>query len=112
MYIPTSILLLATLALPSFAADCFQQSGCKKCASFQQLQDLKNNYCANKWNQANPPLQYNGYSHAQVFGGPVGNKKLCQDAFDDIIGQCYGKNDGGDFNYNGWDLRLGFCQCD
>ena len=36
-----------------------------------------------------------------MFGGRIGSEKLCEDAFDDIIGQCFTKNDGEDLNYDG-----------
>jgi hypothetical protein len=110
----------------AFAATCFPQSGCGKCANFQQVyvpplsfhtlapflqlmilfrsysQDLRTNFCNTKSGIANTPEQFNGYAHAQVFGGPIGDGDLCNRAFDNIVDQCFNHNDGGDFNYNGY----------
>jgi hypothetical protein len=62
-------------------------------------EDLKNNFCATKSGIANTPEQFNGVAHVQVFGGPIGDE--CGPAFDNIVDDCYGKQDGGDFNFNG-----------
>ncbi|KAL1857283.1 alkaline ceramidase ydc1 [Paecilomyces lecythidis] len=102
MHFAASIISLVGLAAPlAFAASCFPQGGCGSCASFQQLEDLKNNFCATKSNIANTPEQFNGQAHVQVFGGPIGSESLCQQAFDNIVDDCFTKKDGGDFNFNG-----------
>jgi hypothetical protein len=60
---------------------------------------LKNNFCANWAGTPNTAEQFNFQAHVQVFGGPIGS--ICAAAFDNIVDDCYGKQDGGDFNYNG-----------
>ncbi|OCL03774.1 hypothetical protein AOQ84DRAFT_392009 [Glonium stellatum] len=113
MRFTTVLVAIFSSAAPlALAATCFPQSGCKSCASFNQLEDLKNNFCANQFNTANTIEQFNGDAHVQVFGGPIGSQSLCSSAFDNIVDDCFTKQDGGDFNFNGWDMKLGFCTCD
>ena len=124
-FIVSSVVAIAGFATFANAANCSSQSGCKQCETngsvwvtpsqmrlCLELIDLSRlnfaiSYCGN-WQ--NPGFATWGWASASATG-PFKSQSDCLTAFDDIISQCYGNNDGGDYQYDNT-LTVYFCACE
>ncbi|PFH46849.1 hypothetical protein AMATHDRAFT_50732 [Amanita thiersii Skay4041] len=97
----TTIIAAAAISLlaPAVsAADCVQQSGYAFsrdfCKNYQGAQNVRN-----------------GWSSASSTG-KWSSSGQCEDAFQNIISQCYGQKDGGKYDYNDSHMTVYFCNCE
>ncbi|PFH49045.1 hypothetical protein AMATHDRAFT_49019 [Amanita thiersii Skay4041] len=90
------------------AADCVQRSGCKQCESRDKMYAFSRSFCQNYQGAQN---QRNGWSSASSTGG-WSSSSQCEDAFQNIISQCYGQKDGGKYDYNNSHMTVYFCNCE
>ncbi|KAI0634537.1 hypothetical protein C8Q77DRAFT_1055478 [Trametes polyzona] len=103
------------LAAPSaLAATCYGASGCPTCESRGSMESARQTFCGgNGWTQASS-LAW-GDAHVNL-EGRFYSQQECFDGFENIIDDCYGKEDGGiyTYDYNGDSARLdvNFCSCE
>ncbi|KAF2137115.1 uncharacterized protein K452DRAFT_236454 [Aplosporella prunicola CBS 121167] len=110
--VATLALVLASAPLVS-AADCYSKGGCGSCESKQQIRRARDRMCrSDLWRNPNAFI-WGGATVA--LRGHFPDQSACNDAFSDIIRQCYGNKDGGTFD---WDygrfsahLDVSFCSC-
>ncbi|KAL1617783.1 hypothetical protein SLS54_007562 [Diplodia seriata] len=108
--------LLATgLALTSTAsaASCYSAGGCGTCASNDEVWQAREQLCGgDRWKSS---TSFNWGWAVVNLSGRFSSQQACWDGFENIINQCYGKKNGGtyDWNYNGDSAHLdvNFCTC-
>ncbi|KAI9069358.1 hypothetical protein FKP32DRAFT_1586934 [Trametes sanguinea] len=105
---------LATLAPSALAASCYSASGCSQCESRDSIFSARSTFCGGSDWQHSGSLSW-GWAHVTL-DGQFATQQECWDGFEQIIDQCYGRKDGGvyNFNFNGNSARLDvdFCNCE
>ncbi|KAI8996673.1 hypothetical protein BD414DRAFT_478736 [Trametes punicea] len=110
----TLAVAFAAAAPSAIAASSYSQGGRKQCETVSGVEQAGQQFCgSDDWTHSSF-LSW-GWAHVQLTG-KFATQQECWDGFQQITDQCYGKKDGGvynfDFNGDSASLDVGFCNCE
>ncbi|KAH9848091.1 hypothetical protein C2E23DRAFT_845277 [Lenzites betulinus] len=110
--VTTFALALAASTPAAFGASCYLAKGCYNCETLDSVRKAFRQLCASDFSHSKL-LEWGDAT--LTLTGSFFNQDQCLMAGDNIVDQCYGKEDGGvyTYSYNGHDARLDihFCDC-
>ncbi|RDB24624.1 Alpha-galactosyl-binding lectin [Hypsizygus marmoreus] len=109
MHFTAIVLTAVAICVPaaSAAATCWKTSKCSPCESANSMYSFATSYCNN---YHNPGFAKHGVASASSTGG-WSSQTSCTNAFQGIISQCFGKNNGGVFDAEAH-MTVSFCNCE
>ncbi|RDB24647.1 Alpha-galactosyl-binding lectin [Hypsizygus marmoreus] len=109
MHFIAIVLTAVAICIPaaSATATCWKTSGCSPCESVNNMYSFATSYCTN---YRNARFTTHGVASASSAGG-WSSQTSCTNAFQGIISQCYGSNNGGVFDAEAH-MTVSFCNCE
>ncbi|KAJ5833632.1 hypothetical protein N7474_001943 [Penicillium riverlandense] len=108
----STVITLAAVISPAFAAECYYQSGGTNCVNKAELQNHARRWCDVHYSLIDGNWdEFHDSQGNTALLGKIGNFESsadCQAAYANIISECYGTKNGGSWTYLA-SLNIDFC---